>query len=336
MKFTKYLKDIWVVVLIFIIFFITMLSFFIAFKITKELILAFIITYIIFSTTILLYSYYRKKYFYQTFLNNLNKLDQKYLITELMKKPNFYEGKIIYDAIYEIDKSMTENVNNYKRHTEDFKEYIELWIHEVKLPLASLNLITHNNKTNQKIKKCLEELDNYIEQILYYVRSENPEKDYLIKKHYLEDIVKNVALKNKDNFLYTKTDFIVSDLDKEILTDSKWLEYIINQIISNSLKYLKEENPYIKITAYENDKEINLIILDNGKGISQSDLPRVFDKSFTGENGHEKGKATGMGLYICYNLCEKLGHKLKIESVKDKFTKVTITFMKNDYYLTKM
>ena len=104
MKFTKYLKDIWVVVLIFIIFFITMLSFFIAFKITKELILAFIITYIIFSTTILLYSYYRKKYFYQTFLNNLNKLDQKYLITELMKKPNFYEGKIIYDAIYEIDK----------------------------------------------------------------------------------------------------------------------------------------------------------------------------------------------------------------------------------------
>ena len=201
---------------------------------------------------IFIYNFYRKKHYYDVFLNNLDRLDQKYLISELIKKPNFYEGEILYESIYEIDKSMTERVSEYKQSVKDFKEFIELWIHEVKIPLASLSLIVHNNKSavNKKIKEQINHLEDYTEQILYYVRSENPEKDYLIKKCSLDEIVKNVALKNQNNFRYKHTDFIVSDLDKTILTDSKWLEFIINQIVSNSLKY-QRENPYIKITALE-------------------------------------------------------------------------------------
>ena len=281
---------------------------------------------------LLIYNFYRKKHFYDKFLTNLERLDQKYLILELLKKPKFYEGEILYEALYEIDKSMTENVNEYKQSVNDFKDFIELWIHEVKIPLSSLSLIVHNNKSlkTPKIMEQLNHIEDYTEQILYYVRSENSEKDYLIKECLLDDIVKNVALKNKDNFLYNNTSFIVSDLDKTVLTDSKWLEFIINQIVNNSLKY-KGENPYIKITALETEKDVKLIIFDNGKGISKSDLPRVFDKSFTGENGREGSISTGMGLYICYNLCQKLGHDIKIESVKNKFTKVTITFVKNNY-----
>ena len=332
MKFKNYLKDKWVTILLFLIFFIIIISFFIAFKVSLELIIGFIVTYIIFSLILLIYNFYRKKYFYDKFLTNLERLDQKYLILELLKKPKFYEGEILYETLYEIDKSMTENVNEYKQSVNDFKDFIELWIHEVKIPLSSLSLIVHNNKSlkTPKIMEQLNHIEDYTEQILYYVRSENSEKDYLIKECLLDDIVKNVALKNKDNFLYNNTSFIVSDLDKTVLTDSKWLEFIINQIVNNSLKY-KGENPYIKITAMENKDEVKLIIFDNGKGISKNDLPRVFDKSFTGENGREGSISTGMGLYICYNLCQKLGHDIKIESVKNKFTKVTITFAKNSY-----
>lgn len=330
MKLRKYIKDKWVTIIISFFFLLITISFLIAFKVSLELIIALTITFILFIIIIFIYNFYRKKHYYDVFLNNLDRLDQKYLISELIKKPNFYEGEILYESIYEIDKSMTEIVSEYKQSVKDFKEFIELWIHEVKIPLASLSLIVHNNKSavNKKIKEQINHLEDYTEQILYYVRSENPEKDYLIKKCSLDEIVKNVALKNQDNFRYKHTDFIVSDLDKTILTDSKWLEFIINQIVSNSLKY-QRENPYIKITALEKKDEIQLIIFDNGKGISSSDLPRVFEKSFTGENGRDTSKSTGMGLYICYNLCQKLGHTIKIESVKDKFTKVTISFAKD-------
>ncbi len=335
MKFKHYLKDKWLTIVFFVLFLIIILSFFLAFKITTELIIGFTFTYIIFSLIVLIYNFYRKKYFYDSLLINLDNLDQKYLIIELLKKPKFYEGKILYETLYDINKSMIEKVNEYKNSVNDFKDFIELWIHEVKIPLSSLSLIVHNNKSlkTPKIMEQINQIEDYTEQILYYVRSENSEKDYLIKECVLDEIVKNVALKNKDNFLYNNTSFIVSDLNKKVLTDSKWLEFIIGQIVNNSLKY-KSEKSYIKITALENENSIKLIIFDNGKGISKNDLPRVFEKSFTGENGREGSSSTGMGLYICYNLCQKLGHDIKIDSVKGKFTKVTITFTKNSYINT--
>lgn len=128
--------------------------------------------------------------------------------------------------------------------------------------------------------------------------------------------------------------FEVSDANKIVLTDAKWMEFMLNQIVSNSIKYkdkTKAES-YIKISAAEDKKCIVLEILDNGIGINASDLPRVFDKSFTGENGHEYSKATGMGLYIVKKLCDKLGSKVSIESVKGEYTRVKITFYKNDFY----
>lgn len=121
----------------------------------------------------------------------------------------------------------------------------------------------------------------------------------------------------------------------DVCTDSKWLEFILNQIISNSIKYRDEkktDGSIIKIYVVKNDKSTVINIYDNGIGISSADLPRIFDKSFTGENGHAYSKATGMGMYIVKNLCEKLGHKITIESVKGEYTLVSIEFFKNDFY----
>lgn len=330
----EYLKDKRLYLIIGMTIYLVILLVLLAFKVNIEATLAITFTYFIGLITILIADYIRKKTFYNNFKCKLDSLDQKYLIVEMLQDANFLEGRILTDALYEIDKSMIEKINEYKMQVKDFKEYVELWIHEVKLPVASLTLMVHNQKGEQskKLLSQLTRLDNYLEQILYYVRSENAEKDYLITKVNLSKVISNVALKNKDILLAKGIDFVVSDVDIEVLTDSKWLEFIINQIVDNSIKYSKEKNAYIKIVAKEESKVIGLIIYDNGKGISKSDLPRVFDKTFTGTNGRsESAKSTGMGLYLCRELCNKLGHKIQIISEEGKYTKVTILFDKNTF-----
>ena len=330
----EYLKDKRLYLIIGMTIYLVILLVLLAFKVNIEATLAITFTYFIGLITILIVDYIRKKIFYNNFKCKLDSLDQKYLIVEMLQDAYFLEGRILTDALYEIDKSMIEKINEYKMQVKDFKEYVELWIHEVKLPVASLTLMVHNQKGDQskKLLSQLTRLDNYLEQILYYVRSENAEKDYLITKVNLSKVISNVALKNKDILLAKGIDFVVSDVDIEVLTDSKWLEFIINQIVDNSIKYSKEKNAYIKIVAKEESEVIGLIIYDNGKGISKSDLPRVFDKTFTGTNGRsESAKSTGMGLYLCRELCNKLGHKIQIISEEGKYTKVTILFDKNTF-----
>ena len=204
-----------------------------------------------------------------------------------------------------------------------------------KIPISSLVLLNHNHKNSldSKYVKQIRKLDNYIDPILYYVRSENAEKDYIIKEMSLNDIIKNVALKNKDDLLENNVDLMVDISDEKVLTDSKWLEFILNQIINNSIKY-KRDNiaSYIKIKAYENINSVKLLVEDNGIGISKNDLGQVFNKCFTGENGREKSKSTGIGLYIAKKLCVKLGHRIEIESEAGSFTRVVITFGKNDFF----
>ena len=179
----------------------------------------------------------------------------------------------------------------------------------------------------------MKKIETYVEQILYYARAENAEKDYLITNHSLENIIKGVALKNKDYLLENKINFIVENVDFNVLTDSKWLTFILDQIIGNSIKYSKRKpDSYIKIYGCDNKDKSELTIEDNGIGIPETDIKNVFDKSFTGYNGRKQKNATGMGLFIAKSLCTKLGHKIRIESTQNEYTKVRITFIKNKYY----
>lgn len=336
MKLGKYLKDKLYSIILFIFVYIIILLLLFAYKSSPELIISLSIILIIFYSLLLLIDFYRKKIFYEELLRNIERLDKKFLILETIKEPSFYEGKLLYNALYDIDKSMNEYVKKYKLNIDNFKEYIEIWIHEVKIPLASLILMTHNHKNtiDKKVMEQIKRIDSYIEQVLFYVRSENAEKDYLISQNKLAKIVSNIALKNKDDLLENKIDFQVENLNKEVLTDSKWLEFILNQIINNSIKYYDsaKDNNYIKLFAEEEDNYIGFNIYDNGIGINKADLSRVFDKSFTGQNGRIYSKATGMGLYIAKKLCDKLGHKIEIESKEKEYTLVKIFFYKDNYY----
>ena len=306
-----------------------------AFKTEQSLISA--VLFVLFCMELIVFGidYIRKYRFYKRLEDVVESLDKKYLALEMLDIPDFYEGKILYQSLYEIDKSMNEHVKEYQASISDFKDYVEMWIHEVKIPISSLTLLNHNHPDSleKKYVEQIKRLDNYIDQVLYYVRSENAEKDYILKEIELSDVVKNVALKNKDDLLENMVNLEVNIGQEKVYTDGKWLEFILNQIVNNGIKYSDDEKkPFIRIMAKEKDRAIELEIFDNGIGISKQDLPRVFDKSFTGENGRLRAKSTGMGLYIAKKLCEKLGHQIRIESEFGKFTRIVISFAKNDFY----
>lgn len=335
MKFGSFLKDRLYSIIIALFCYFIILLVLLAYKSDKAIVIA--ITIILLVTYILLFltDFFRKQKFYTDLLINIENLDKAYLVLETLNRPEFYEGELLCQALYEIDKSMNENVRIEKEQLLDNKEYIEMWIHEVKRPLASLVLTLNNQKNilDRKTKNILKRLEDYVDQVLYYVRSENAEKDYFIKEVDLSKVIKNVGIKNMDDLLDNKVEFIVDKTNYKVFTDSKWLEFILNQIINNSIKYKRNiDNSYIKIYVKDNLDTTVLIIEDNGIGIKTSDIRQVFDKTFTGTNGREKTTSTGMGLYIAKNLCKKLGHKIEIESKENEYTRVFITFAKNKFY----
>ena len=335
MKFGSFLKDRLYSIIIALFCYFIILLVLLAYKSDKAIVIA--ITIILLVTYILLFltDFFRKQKFYTDLLKNIENLDKAYLVLETLNRPEFYEGELLCQALYEIEKSMNENVRIEKEQLLDNKEYIEMWIHEVKRPLASLVLTLNNQKNilDRKTKNILKRLEDYVDQVLYYVRSENAEKDYFIKEVDLSKVIKNVGIKNMDDLLDNKVEFIVDKTNYKVFTDSKWLEFILNQIVNNSIKYKRNiDNSYIKIYVKDNLDIIVLIIEDNGIGIKSSDIRQVFDKTFTGINGREKTTSTGMGLYIAKNLCKKLGHKIEIESKENEYTRVFITFAKNKFY----
>ena len=334
MKFSLFLKDKFVFILLFFLFFFLLILLFFAFKVPVVLSNVVLFSMLIFGVLALFLDYFRKKSFYNTFLLNLEHLDKKYLVLETLERPRFYEGQLFYDAFYEINKAMNEYIKNYEFQMNDFKEYIEMWIHEVKIPIASLILMHHNHGNMPKeyvgqVKK----LDNYIDQILYYVRSENFEHDFVISEVPLDKVLKNVNLKNKDDYLENDIHLSVSNVRHSVFSDAKWLEFIINQLINNSIKYQRNHvEREIRITGEDYPDFFVLSIYDNGIGIPPRDIARVFEKSFTGENGRTHSKSTGMGLYIAKKLCTKLGHKIEISSEVYDHTIVKISFAKNHFY----
>ena len=184
-----------------------------------------------------------KRKFYNNTFSLLDNLDEKYLFTEIIGDSNFYEGKILKDVLEQTNKAMLENVNQYKRLQEDYKEYVELWIHEIKIPIATSKMICENNKSDitKSIDEELDKIEYYIEQALFYARSNSIEKDYYIKKNNLKDIVNECIKKNKTSLIENKISIDIHDIENEVSTDSKWTCFIINQIIQNSIKYRKND-----------------------------------------------------------------------------------------------
>lgn len=304
------------------------------FHVTTPLIFLIVSIFFAVGIAILLYDYLRKKTFYDKLNEQMKLLEEKYLIHEMLEEPSFLEGKLFMDALYQSNKSMNEHIHLYAENMEDFKEYIEMWVHEVKLPIAGIHLLMHNypQLSDARLKQQILAIENYIEQALFYVRSENAEKDYLIKQQHLLELVRKVIRKNKDILLENHIAIEMEDADALVYTDGKWIEFVINQIVSNAIKYRKSKDAKLTFAIEQKDKKTILIIEDNGIGIPAKDLPKVFEKSFTGENGRKNKASTGMGLYLCQKLCKKLGHGIWAQSEIGIYTRIQIVFADDEYY----
>ncbi|MDD8048468.1 MAG: ATP-binding protein [Thomasclavelia sp.] len=276
---------------------------------------------------IILYDYYRRKNYYKKVQENLDDLEIKYLLGNLVTKPEFIDGLIMYNILKTITKDTNSYISSISYNQKEFIEYLEAWVHEIKTPLASANLVISNNHSEvvDSIEEELIKIDNFVEQILYYVRSGSVEKDYLIKSINLKEVISTSLKLNKKELLSKHFRIELFEEDVFVRSDSKWLLFIINQIISNSLKYTKD-NPVLSFKTIHNKNQIILEITDNGVGIKEEDLPRVFDKGFTGNNGRVKTKATGIGLYICKELVKKLNHEIIVESKEGEYTTVKLIF----------
>ena len=275
-----------------------------------------------------IFDYLRKKQYYNEIKENMESLDKKYLISEVIEEGTFTESKLIYEVICKSNKAMNDEIGEFKRGINDYREYIELWVHEIKTPIATCKLLIENNESalTESIGEEVCKLENYIDQALFYTRSNTLEKDYIIKEMSLSSCVNKVLNNNADSLIKKKVKISLGDLEKMVYSDSKWIDFILGQIISNSIKYMNKEHKELKIYCNENSKYVILNIEDNGAGISEKDISRVFDKGFTGENGRKFGKSTGIGLYLCKKLCKKLGLDITLISEEGKFTRVSIIF----------
>lgn len=335
MKFLSFIKEKVLTILLLTFAIITIEIFLMAYVVDNFIKIYIPVVIIILYFLSIVVEYYKKKKFYNNLYKTLDSLEEKYLIAEIIENPNFLEGKILKDIVLQIDKSMLENVNKYKYLQEDYKEYIELWIHEIKIPIAASKMVIENNK-NEVTKSLDEELDkleNYVEQALFYARSNNVEKDYYIRKCSLKNIVNESIKKNKNNLIQEKISIDIYNLEQEVNTDSKWIVFILNQIIQNSIKY-KKQNADAKIEIYSEKKKENVILYieDNGIGIKKGEITRVFEKGFTGTNGRIVGKkSTGIGLYLCKKLCDKLGISIELNSVENEGTEIRLVFPINSY-----
>jgi signal transduction histidine kinase len=270
----------------------------------------------------LLIEYVNKNHYYKKLYKTLEQLDEKRFLLEVIDKPETLEGKLWYDVLRTATKSMNDAVARNDFDSKAYREYIELWVHEVKTPLAGLKLALENSKNKELLVEA-DRIERLAERALYYARSGNVEEDYLIHRIKLSDIV-NTALKSSARYLIQqKVSIEIGDLNKKALADPKWLVFILRQLIENSVKYGAKK---LEFNSRRKNKQVVLTMTDNGVGIPPEDLGRVFDKGFTGANGRQFGRSTGLGLYLCKNLCRRLGLDLNLYSKVGEGTTVEIIF----------
>ena len=288
----------------------------------------FIVIFITFTFFILafLLSYYKTSKYLRNIEKTMDKLPEKYLITEILQKPRSAEKLAYYRILKRASKSMLENVTDIKEKQKDYKEYIESWVHEIKIPITSAKLLCENNKSDitNKIDEDIEEVNNYVEQALFYARMDQVSNDFMIREISLNEVIKNVLARNKKIMIQNNMKVELKDVNIKCYTDEKWLEFILNQIITNSIKYRNDNNAVIKITGIQNKENIILKIKDNGIGIKKREIDRIFDKGFTGTNGRNQTKSTGIGLYLCKRLCEGIGMEIDANSKENEYTEIVI------------
>jgi len=251
----------------------------------------------------------------------IDNLDDKTLISAVVPAPYRLEDSLYYDLMQLQGAATIDTVTKTLNKKQEYYEYLESWVHDVKTPLAAISLICENGKGEdyKDVKTQAQKIQNLVEQILLEAKSYNLEKDLLIKKIELADVVNACIKENKQLFIDANIAINVV-LEGTVLSDEKWLFFIIKQILLNCVQYKHVDNATIDITTKAVGDKWQLTIKDNGIGIHSHELPRIFDKGFTGSNGRANSKSSGLGLYLCKKLCDALELELSATSNRGEGT----------------
>ena len=302
----------------------------------STIILIDILWFIILCSCITVCWYRRNKYFLE--LNNrVNVLEQPWLVSEVMPVSFSLEDKEYQKVIHNIGAAVIGEIHRIEDGQKEYEEYIENWIHEVKTPITFLYLLINNNINDEFIKKEivmeLKRIENDVESALYYARLGTAYKDYLVQKVKLNAVITDVISSNRILLMNNKIQVgFICDKDIVIYSDCKWIKFMLNQVLVNSVKYSPKKNARINIKIIEKDTTVQLSIEDNGIGICKEDLPRIFEKGFTGRNGHIVSKSTGIGLYLVKKMAEKLDIEVIADSVENKYTIIIFCFKKKIFF----
>lgn len=207
----------------------------------------------------------------------------------------------------------------------DMVDYYTMWVHQIKTPIASMHLILQkeDSEDSRRLRAELFRVEQYVQMVLCFLRLDSDFTDYVIKEYRVDDIIRPAVRRLAPQFIMKKLALEYEHTDEVALTDEKWLGFVVEQVLSNAVKYTSEGSISIKC---DGDR---LVISDTGIGIAAEDLPRIFDKGYTGFNGRADRKASGIGLYLCRRICDNLGHSIKVESAAGQGTTITIGLRRN-------
>lgn len=330
MRFSKYVRDKINFILAFIVYCILVGIYMNAMQVDKNVIVFIVIISTVFFISGFFTSYFIKNRYIRSMEKIMDNLQEKYLISEIIDKPRREENLAYYRILKKANKSMIENVNDVRRSKRDYKEYIESWVHEVKIPITSVKLLCENNRSQitNKIDEEVEEINNFVEQALFYARLDYVANDFMIRKINLENVIRNVIARNKRLMIQNDMKVELDNIDVNVFSDEKWLEFILNQIVINAIKYKRDNDSKVMFCAYVDKDDVFLEIVDNGVGIKSCEVERIFDKGFSGTNGRDNKRSTGIGLYLCKKLCEELNMEISADSEEGKYTKVVLKIVK--------
>lgn len=266
---------------------------------------------------------YRKSYIDLKYLES-NILNSKEDLPKSLDIRVKYYQKIIERLHNEVEKLKIED----NKKMEDLVDYYSMWIHQIKTPIAAINFLLDNEEIDVKaFRQELFKIERYVEMVLTYIRLGSGTSDYVITSINLDEVVRENIKKYATLFINKKIKLNYVSHETYVISDKKWLGFAFEQLLSNAIKYTKSGGE-ISI----NISESKLIIEDNGIGIYEEDLPRIFEQSFTGLNGRYEKKSSGLGLYLCKKTLDKLQHKIEITSEINKGTKVIVSFPKKDMF----
>lgn len=330
MSFITFLEE-KILYILFQLFFLVLVSFLLFLSGVDGLyIFLMILIYAVFQISFLWLTYRNKCRKNQRIVEMTDNLQEAYYISEILQKPKDLENQAYYYALKRACKAMNDKISALTEEQVEYQEYVESFAHEIKIPIGALSL-TFDNARDYSLKKETDKIFQLVEQMLYYARSENTEKDYFVKELSLDEMMHHVLLKFRYVLLEEKVTLDIHDMENTVYTDEKWLQFILSQILQNAVKYMNKEEKRLVIYSVSHDGNISLVMEDNGCGIKQSELSRVFEKGFTGSN-RKKTNATGMGLYLAKKLSDRLGLRLRIDSEEGKYTRVTIFFPKGSIH----